>query len=169
MRVHAFAIFVLAAAAGCGGGLPADELTPIRAPQVPRVVAAQEALDTAEVATLDPHTMNNAEIGKVLGEGPFCAFRYVSYGKPVLAWKRQPGESGAAAVVKLNGLLVRLLSETSQDPDEFAADAVRLRLKPSATSAAEHGNAARPQETQLVFEIDRELRVGYGGYSDCPT
>lgn len=169
MRMQALTVVVLAASAGCGSEAPDDKLNPTRAQESPRLVSAQEALDTVETSTLDPHTMNDAEIRKVLGKGRFCAFRYVSDGKPVLAWKRQAGESNAVAVVKLNGVLVRLHNNAAKSANEFVADAVRLIVTSSGANQTERRSAERPQEAKLVFEIDQQLRVGYGGYSVCPT
>jgi hypothetical protein len=133
-------------------------------------VSAQEALDTSEIETLDPHTMNDAEISKVLGEGSFCAFRYVSDGKPVLAWKRQPADAAAAnAVVKLNGLLVELQSKTDGSATQFLADELRLTLTSADSNKRERPSTQRPQEAKLLFEIGQRLRVGYGGYFVCPA
>lgn len=154
---------------GCGSDAPDDELKPVRAQDIPRVVSGQEALDTSAISTLDPHTMNDAEINKVLGQGPFCAFRYVSDGKPVLAWKPQPEESSSAAVVKLNGVLVGLHNTVIDGSNHFVADSIRLTLMAADANQTEAWRAEHPRESKLLFEIEQQLRVGYGGYSVCST
>ena len=169
MQARIILFIALTAAAGCGSEEPDDIINPVRADDAPRVVSAREALDTSEIATIDPHTMNDAEISKVLGEGPFCAFRYVSDGNPVLAWKRQSNESSAAAVVKINGVLVGLQPESTKNVNAFVAEAIRMTLLPDDTQQGEAGNVERPREAKLLLEIDQQLRVGYGGYSVCPA
>lgn len=169
MRSLKLTLIALCACSGCGSELPDDRMNPLRAQDAPRLVPAQEALDTSEIATIDPHTMNDAEISKALGEGPFCAFRYVSDGNPVLAWKRQSNGSNAAAVVKINGVLVGLQPGSIKGANAFVADAIRLTLLPSDTNRSKAGDVERPTETKLLFEIDRQLRVGYDGYAVCPS
>lgn len=85
MRARASLLLALAAFAGCGSEAPDDKLNPVRGQDIPRFVSPQEALETSEIPTIDPHTMTDAEISNVLGQGPFCAFRYVSDGDSVLA------------------------------------------------------------------------------------
>lgn len=169
MRTPVLISVVLVSSFGCGSEAPDDELNPVRAQHSPRVVSAKEALDTSAISTVDLHTMNDAEISKVLGRGPFCAFRYVSDGKPVLAWKRQSEESSPIAVIKLNGVLVGLHNEATKGSHEFVADGVRLRLTSNEAKQTGPGGVERPQEAQLIFEIDQQHRVGYSGYSVCPT
>jgi hypothetical protein len=169
MRARITLFIVFTAAAGCGSEAPDDKVNPILAHDVPRLVPAQEALETSAIASIDPHTMNDAEISKVLGAGPFCAFRYVSDGKPVLAWKRQPSGSHAMAVVKINGALVGLQNEPDAGSNVFRADAMRLTLSGKERDQSEAGSLTHPREAKLLFEIDEQLRVGYSGYSVCPT
>ena len=148
--------------------LPDDELDPVRAPVVAEVVSAQEALQGAHIPTLDPHTMNDAEISKALGRGPYCAFRYTSAGKPVLAIKPQDAaRSQAAGVVKLNGQLVALHSQASPGALVLTADNVQLRM-----TFADRQEGGEPQSEQmrtaeLLFQVDQRLRVGYRGYYVC--
>ena len=169
MRARIVLFIALTAAAACGSEAPDDKIKPIRADAVPYLVSAEEALDTSEIATIDPHTMNDAEISKVLGPGPFCAFRYVSDGKPVLAWKRRPTGSNAAAVVKVNGVLVGLQNESDMGSNVLTADTIRLTLSGNETRQSEPGDVVRPREAKLLLEISDQLRVGYGGYSVCPA
>lgn len=153
--------------AGCGSEAPDDAVNAALGTSIPRVVTLREALSTPEIRTLDPHSMNDAEIAKVLGAAPFCAFRYVSDGKPVLAWKSPLAQGGAQAVVKLNGALVELEHKSKAGDMQFVADELHMQVTPNdAQEPDRSGN--RPREAKLLFEIGQQLRVGYGGYLVCP-
>lgn len=174
MRMLVPAIIAFGALCACSENhLPDDELHPVRSPVVARVVSAQEALDGAYVPELDPRTMNDAEITKALGPGPYCAFRYTSAGKPVLAVKHSdgqlPAEGPPEGVVKLNGQLVTLQSHASPDALVLAADNVRLRMMFADQKESGEPQPAQMREADLHFEIDRRLRVGYRGYYVCAT
>lgn len=162
------ALAVAVAVAGCGSDAADDELTPMRSADIPHVVSAQQAISTAYVPGIDPQTMNDAEVTKVLGEGAFCAFRYVSDGKPILAWK-QPTKGEGTAVVKLNGLLVELERQKGQGAARFTADEIVMSVTSTEAPAAKSANSSRPTQATLTFEIRQKLRVGYGGYTVCPT
>jgi len=168
MRIRMLACIAFAALAGCGAEAPDDAVNPLLGKTSPKVVTLQEALSTSDIPTLDPHTMNDAEIGKVLGEGRFCAFRYTSEGKPVLAWK-PPTVDGtpAAAVVKLNGVLVELQRNADAGGTRFGADALKMTVTPE-DAAEPDPSGSGPREAKLLFEIEQQLRVGYGGYLVCP-
>jgi hypothetical protein len=157
-----------AALAACGSEAPDDMPDLVHDVQIARIGSAHDALGASSIATLDPHTMNDAEIRKVLGEGSFCAFRYVSDGKPVLAWKA-PAQADARAVVKLNGMLVELAASDDADGVHFASAPVRLTASSAGSFELDGANAQRPRPAELLFEIDQQLRVGYEGYSVCST
>src|SRR5690606_7618547 len=94
--------------AGCGDRPPPeDQVGPPPEPTPPRLVEAAEIVGGAHVPSLDPATMQEAEIERVIGRAPRCLFRYTGGGKPVLAIPSAPS-AGAAAVIKLNGDLVAL-------------------------------------------------------------
>jgi hypothetical protein len=161
-------ILALAAAllASCGeSAAPDDAVEAIRPPEIARIKAAKEVLDGAHIRTLDPGTMNDAQIAQAIGIGPRCEFRYTSAGGPVLAITMQPGGTPGRAVLKLNGDLVLLSPVSSGGPSEdveLAADPIRTRLAP-----ASGGFVAGRQEAKMIFEIGDELRVGYGGFLGC--
>jgi hypothetical protein len=161
------ALTVAVALAGCSNDAVDDELTPMRSADIPHVVSAQKAVSTAHVSTLDPETMNDAEVTKALGEGAFCAFRYASDGKPVLAWKQPTQGAAGTAVVKLNGLLVPLERQEKQGAAQFTADDIVMSLGSPQAPAVKSPNLARPTQATLTFEIRQKLRVGYGGYTVC--
>lgn len=167
MRARALLWLALAALVACGSEGPDDELHPIRSRTIPRILPAREAVETGQIPTLDPHTMNDAEVSKVLGAGAFCAFRYVSDGKPVLAWQlRQAGS--AKAVVKLNGALVELERNPEAHVLQFGSDEVRLTVTTDPNERV-RSTSHKPHEAKLLFEIGQQLRVGYMGYSICPA
>lgn len=152
---------------GCGSEAPDDAVNAALGKNIPRVVTLQEALTTPDIPTLDPHSMNDAEIAKVLGAAPFCAFRYVSDGQPALAWTSSPVEGRAPAVLKLNGGLVALQHESGAGGMQFVADELHMQVTPDDAQESVRSDG-RPQEAKLLFEIGQELRVGYGGYLVCP-
>lgn len=141
-----------------------------RAPQpqpAPRIVEARAALSGADFPSVDPHTMNDAEIGKVIGAGPFCAFRYTSTGSPVLAFSPQASGSRLSGIVKLNGSLVPLHGNARRDGIALFADEVRITLELEDERGRRSAPAAQPIAAQMVFRVGERLRVGYDGYYAC--
>lgn len=176
MVVRTFSMFAgpaLAAGllAGCGQNEAPDDAA-AQAPAIERVKTAAQALVGANIPTLDPATMNDAEIRKVIGDRPRCTFRYTSSGKPVLVAGLGPGGSPEIGVAKLNGNLV------SVAPDDAAtgfgsggfvlvADPVRLRVRPISQAAASAAPGGSRVEADMMFEVGQALKVGYGGYLEC--
>lgn len=156
-------LLALALLAACGA--PDEETDARSAPDVVRILPGNEAVSGAHIPTLDPMTMVDAEILKVLGPGPRCEFRYTSAGKPVLA--ARPSWTGDAAdgVLKVNGHLVAL-SHTSAEGGGlvFADDKIRVTLRPE---NGERSGSAHQREADVVFEIGDSLRAGYRGYYLC--
>lgn len=154
-------VVVLAVLAGCGGNqAPDDNLAALHAPEIARIAPVSEALAGAHIPTLDPATMNDAEITKALGAGPLCEFRYTSDSRPVLAWKASPN-SAAAGVVKLNGHLVILESASTRNL-VLTAEPVRLTVNPD-----REGTGPAVEEANVLFEVGSTLNVGYRGYYKC--
>jgi hypothetical protein len=83
-----------------------------------------------------------------------------------LAVAPQASADSADGVVKLNGSLVLLKREVNEHSLTLAADPVHfyVAFNDSQTTAAP---GTRSREAELVFAIDRRLRVGYSGYYDC--
>lgn len=170
MRMRLAILVALGALCACGEHDVADDETqPVGSSEIPRLVSAQGALAGAGVSTIDPHTMNDAEISKALGAGPFCAFRYTSAGKPVLAVKPRSNSSQAEGVVKLNGGLVTLRKSPAPDALVLAADGVHLTLTFADRERKSQRKAEDVREADMLFEIDDRLRVGYRGYYTCTT
>jgi hypothetical protein len=153
--------------ARCGASdAPDDDLAVLRAPAIARIAPADEALTGAHIPTLDPASMNDAEIEKALGPGPHCAFRYTDAGDVVLAWDETP-ESAGKGVVKLNGYLVILGSQTTEGEIILTAGEVRVAIAPDPDSHAEAPYDRRAAEATAVFEVGRKLKAGYRGYYGC--
>lgn len=155
--------------AGCGQS-PAPDDAPAPAPETVRVEPAAQALAGAHVRTLDPATLLDAEILKVVGARPHCIFRYTSAGKPVVVVGAGTGDTPEVGVVKLNGKLVPLEPDraaTGLKPGGFAlaADRVRVRVQPDQPVNA--SDASQRIEAEMLFEVGQELKVGYGGYLEC--
>jgi len=160
-------VLVAALCAACSRGQAPDD-APAPAPEPVAVKTAAQALDGAHVPTLDPATLNGAEIRKVIGAGRHCTFRYTSSGRPVLAAGLKPDGSAGAGVVKLNGSLVPLqpvASAAGAGDLVLAADPVRLTVQ--RTAQAPGATQGQRVEAEMVFEVDRRLEVGYGGYVQC--
>jgi hypothetical protein len=159
---------VVIIAAGCGRAqAPDDDVRAIRPPEIARVVAADEAVARAHVPTLDPAPLDVAEIEATIGPGARCEFRYTTGGEPVLGLSANPNEP-LAAVVKLSGHLV-VLGPTSTPSDAahrvaLAAEPVRITVEPDVPGPA---NEAWRSDATMIFEVSRQLRVGYRGSYDC--
>ena len=170
MRPGVAAVAVLVALgvlAACGEDAAPDDVTePVHSPEIARVLPAGEAIAGAHIPTLDPATMADAEIEKVLGPGPRCEFRYTSEARPVLAASAAAGGEAPAGVVKLNGHLVPLQRESAEAARSIVlgSDAVRLAVMPDGGAPA---GDARQREANALFEIGNSLRVGYRGYYRC--
>ena len=144
---------------------PDDETEPLRSSTIAQITSVQEALQGAHIPTVDPQTMNEAEISKALGQRPYCSFRYTSAGKPVLAIDQAQTDG----VVKLNGHLVALQNQASATPLSMTAGDVSLQMTFPDASQDGGAQAAEMREADLQFVIDRRLRVGYRGYYSCTT
>ena len=130
------------------------------------IVSLDAALSTANVAVLDPGFLTDADIAKLLPDGPACTFAYTTASPPVLA----VGPDGSA-LVKLSGDLIRLEAE---DADALAsgptltAEGISARLnEPEGAEPLEAGS--EPQVADLILSLDAGLRAGYQGYYGCET
>lgn len=160
-------VFVLGSLAGCGDrGAPDDDTHAVRAPAIVGVAPGGEAIAGAEVAKLDPATMNDAEIEKALGTGARCEFRYTSTGRPVLAIKPLTDGAAGEGVVKLNGHLVMLTPRPGEGALRLGADGISFTLMPPVQDAHEGADGGLRQ-ADAVFGIGSSLSAGYRGYYRC--
>ncbi len=161
-------LLALGLLAGCSeSDAPDDELNPVRGHTISRIVPAGEAIAGAHLPTLDPMTMNDAEVEKALGTGPRCAFRYTSTGRPVLAFQGRPGTDPGQGVVKLNGNLVLLQSQSADGSLALQADEVRLVLSPKPGEPPDEREEAGRIEMDTVFTAGDGVKAGYRGYFGC--
>lgn len=166
--VRPLLLVVLGSLAGCGDdAVPDDELQPARAPEIVRIVPTEEALVGAHIPTVDPATMNDAEIRKALAAEVRCGFRYTTTGRPVFSVQVLPDGAVSEGVVKLNGNLVMLQPAAATGLPEggflMTAGDIRLTIVPHGGPVT--GSGAR--EADMIFEIGDSLRAGYRGYHTC--
>lgn len=164
------ALAVSAALLAACGQNPAPDDAPAPAPEIVRVEPPAQALAGAHIPTLDPATVQDAEILKVVGARPHCTFRYTSAGKPVVVVGLGADGSTEVGVAKLNGKLVALEPDraaTGLKPGGFALAADRLRLRVQPDQAVNVSGASQRVEAEMLFEVGQELKVGYGGYVAC--
>jgi hypothetical protein len=169
------AMVVSGLAVGCeDSGLPDDKVNQPQSHVVAKIVPASEALTGAHIPTLDPMTMAEAAVSKVIGgDGPRCEFRYTTAGAAALAMSTTADGDVHEGVVKVNGSLVALapvstdLAGRRPGSTMLAADPIRLTIN------ADRGNEWKPlagvsrHEATMIFEIGSDLKVGYRGYLDC--
>lgn len=152
---------------------PDDAVRHPRAPGIVRIAPAGEALANAAIATLDPATMNDAQIRQAIGTGPRCVFRYTGAGKPVFAVSARPDGPPLVGVAKLNGHLVRLDAAAegeagrAGDTLRLTAGPVRMTIRPDPAETAADRDGAQRREADMIFEVGESLKVGYRGYVDC--
>jgi hypothetical protein len=167
-RAHLAVVLALGALAGCGEeDAPDDDISAIRPPEIARIAPANEAIAGTHIPTLDPATMVDAEIQKVLGVDPRCEFRYTSAGRPVLAARTPSNGDAAQGVVKLNGHLVALRPTSTDGALVLSADRIRLTITADDAGQAGGLGDARRREADLIFEVGDSVRVGYRGYYNC--
>lgn len=164
---------VLAVAGGCGrSDAPDDKVEPVHAPEIRRILPAEEAVAGAHLPTLDPVTLVEAEVAEAIGSGRRCEFRYTGAGGPVLAMSMAGEEEATRGVVGLNGHLVLLepaQGSAGEQPAGFLlrAGPIRATVAPVEGAEAEEVEGARRREAEMTFEIGDSLKAGYRGYLDC--
>jgi hypothetical protein len=153
----------------CGQNEAPDDVPALPA-ESPRVSTAAQALEGAHVPTLDPATLNGAEIRKLLGDGPHCAFRYTSTGRPVLVASVAADGRPGAGVVKLNGTLVPLeaaAAEAVSADAHLVLTAAPLRLVVQRLRGTPPPTEGQQVEANMLFEVGQRLKVDYGGFLTC--
>lgn len=159
------AVFVAAAALGAcnsntapGNDRAADSAPP---PEPAQLADVRSAVSEADLKAVEPSTMTLEEIARAVGPDPACRFTFTKVGMPVLA--AGEAEGGPAAVVKLNGKLVRLAPAAGEGT--FSAGPVTVTVTPDGERTAP-GRMQRRQ-ANLVFTLDGGRTVGYRGFYAC--
>lgn len=164
----AFALLLTA----CGDPAPgAGVKEPLMRSPLPEVVSGREAINSPDIASIDPQTLDQSEVDKVLGSGPFCNFAYTAESPPVVAIKHD-GESGLAkGVVKIHGKLVQLSSEPMAGFSALASGATLAADTVHVVVALDKDGNAKPNgeraKADLHFELAQGLKVGYRGWYTC--
>lgn len=150
----------------CGDPAPGEGVEkPLMSDPPPELVGAREAVNTPDIPTIDPQTLDAAEVEKVLSAGPRCTFAYTAESPPVAALQ-VTGDSAGQGVVKIHGRLVKLSAQRAEDGGfVLSGDGLSVKIEP-----ANAGDEARPtefREADMLFELEQGLRVGYRGWYRC--
>ncbi|WP_417422509.1 hypothetical protein [Halomonas sp.] len=165
----------LALLGGCGDVATADatKKSTMQGPS-PEVVGAQEAVQSPDIPAIDPQTMEDAEITKVLGDVSYCAYRYTAESLPILAISNTEQGEGLRGVTKIHGRLVELSVfkapgyENLQEGLQLSAEGLEMRV----TSDHEGLSEATSEdliEAELHFSLEQGLTVGYLGWYECQS
>ncbi|MEL7560032.1 hypothetical protein [Stutzerimonas chloritidismutans] len=152
----------------CGDPAPGEGVKkPLMSGPTPEVVSAREAVGTPDIPTIDPQTLDAAEIDKVLAAGPRCIFAYTAESSPVVALELT-GDTAGQGVVKVNGRLVKLAAQRAEAGGfALSAEGMSVSIKPA--EIAGDTMPTKLSEADMVFELDQGLRVGYRGWYRCTT
>ncbi|WP_156032615.1 hypothetical protein [Parvularcula oceani] len=175
LRPAASALAGMLLLAACGEGAPRDENHPdMQSETMPDIVPAPEAIMLASIPTTDPVTLYEAEIAKVLPEGPRCAFSYTSGSRPILSGTA-PADARdvATGVVKLHGRLVELETaepvgfEALASGVTYVSDGLRMTVEPVPDKGVSEGEGWVQTIADLRFVLEQGLLVDYRGYYRC--
>ncbi|MCF3931803.1 DUF305 domain-containing protein [Acuticoccus sp. M5D2P5] len=127
------------------------------------VVSLDEALATADLASLDPQFISDVEMAEGLPEGAQCTFTYTEGSRPVMALA-----ADGSGLVRISGDLVRLEAEPSTLAAGPTARAPGIAMTIGGAGDNPLGNAdgARTEAT-LTMMLERGLTVGYVGTYGC--
>lgn len=159
---------------GCGDPAPGEGMEkPLAEEPMPEVVPGPVAVGTPDIPAIDPATMNQAEIAKVVPSGPRCSFAYTAASPPVLVGGVAAAKASITGVVKLHGRLVELTAQHAKTIDElragatFTAQGITLTVKPDREEGGEAEESQHRRPANLLFELDQGLHVGYRGWYTC--
>lgn len=139
----------------------------------PEVLTVAEALERTVVETVDLEPMTEVEAAKVLSTGPGCEFAWTTASRPIFFVRSTAGGGAAGGVIKLMGALVPLFSETAGGIDALVAgpalttDGATVRVSRVPDEEPEAVDGRRRWKADLVFALDRGLKVGYRGFYTC--
>lgn len=163
-------VFLLLAA--CGDPAPGEGMEKSMAEKtLPEIVSASTAIQSPDIPKIDPGTLDEAEIEKVISPGPRCEFSYTAQSPPVVAAGIGP-DAGTQGVIKIHGRLVRMRAngiknfESLISGGTFVADEVEFAVKPE-MKEGELRNGDRRRPAEALFTIRDEHSVGYYGWYTC--
>jgi hypothetical protein len=161
-------IFALLSA--CGDPAPGEGMGQAPMPDpMPELLGAREAVQLPDIPTIDPQTLEAAEVRKVLGTRSYCSFSYTAESPPVVAFS-EPGQIKTTdkGLVKIHGRLVAL-SAQSVKPGIIYLTAEGMKLEVSIAEPPGQGdaNTVQHREADMHFELEQGLRIGYRGWYSC--
>lgn len=155
--------------AACGDPAPGEGVeSPLMQKPMPEIISAQQAIQTPDLPTIDPQTLHESEIEKVLPAGPRCAFAYTAESPPVLA-ATIAGTNGALGVIKIHGKLVKVTAASILSYEALAAgarfttDGVIITV----TLPEDEDLDSTRWPADMEFELEQGLQVGYRGWYSC--
>ena len=155
----ALALVLSLAACGEGAFVPDGPLAEL--PVEPaEIVPAAAIVERADVPTVDPSRLEDADIAKALGGPASCVFRYTPDGAPVVAFA-----AADRAVMKINGDLVVL--DVAAASAAIAAASGPIALGLAIGGEGGWGVPETVREADLRFTVADQLDVAYSGYTDC--
>lgn len=171
-----FTVVTLSAAvlAGCDDPAPRDAMdNSVMQAAPPEVMGAQQAINSPDILTIDPQTMQRAEIEKVLGKGPYCYYRYTAESPPILAASNAAQNERYRAVTKIHGRLVELTADQKPGYEKlteglvFTAEGLKLKVLADGKRQPESAKPGERVAAELHFSLEQGLNAGYLGWYDC--
>lgn len=163
---------LLLLATGCGDPEPGEGMAKSMAEKtLPEIVSASTAIQSPDIPKIDPGTLDEAEIEKVIPPGPRCEFSYTADSPPVVA-AGIGADAAIQGVIKIHGRLVRMKAgdmknfESLVSGGTFIADEVEFAVKPE-MKAGEARGGDRRWPAEALFTIRDEHSVGYYGWYAC--
>lgn len=160
--------------AGCGDPAPGEGMrTPMMQGPSPEVVGAQKAVSSPDIPAIDPQTMEQAEIEKVLGDVPYCGYRYTAESPPILAISDTDQGQGSQAVTKIHGRLVELSADQNPGYENLkkglvlTAEGMEMRVVSDGESEPESAKPGELVTAELHFSLQQGLNIGYLGWYEC--
>lgn len=160
--------------AGCGDLAPGEGIeNPMMQEPSPEVVGAQQAINSPDIPAIDPQTMEQAEIEKVLGDVSYCAYRYTAESPPILAISNTDQGQGSRAVTKIHGRLVELTAnqnpgyENLKEGLVFTAEGLEMKVVSNGEGETESAKPGELVTAELHFSLHQGLNIKYLGWYEC--
>lgn len=159
---------------GCGDPAPGEgmENSMMQEPS-PEVMGAQQAINSPDISAIDPQTMEQAEVEKVLGDVPYCGYRYTAESPPILAISDTDQGQGSQAVTKIHGRLVELSADQNPGYENLkkglvlTAEGMEMRVVSDGEREPESAKPGELVTAELHFSLQQGLNIGYLGWYEC--